>query len=101
MGLGRRDWVWGALYGGNGIILTPGILLEERKAPLIYTTLGLRNFVCRLLWDCSMTNSQRSVNTRDAAVTTTDRAQLYTTVLPVEYAHGHNVCYVTTIRFCV
>ena len=28
MGLGRRDWVWGALYGGNGIILTPGILLE-------------------------------------------------------------------------
>ena len=27
MGLGRRDWVWGALYGGNGIILTPGILL--------------------------------------------------------------------------
>ena len=27
MGLGRRDWVWGALYGGSGIILTPGILL--------------------------------------------------------------------------
>ena len=29
MGLGRRDWVWGALYGGNGIILTPGILLKK------------------------------------------------------------------------
>ena len=27
VGLGRRDWVWGALYEANGIILVPAILL--------------------------------------------------------------------------
>jgi len=31
VGLGRRGWVWGALYGGNGIILTPGILLSHLR----------------------------------------------------------------------
>jgi len=31
VGLGRRDWVWGALYGANGIILVPAILLHRLK----------------------------------------------------------------------
>jgi len=38
VGLGRRDWVWGALYGGNGIILTPGILLEAYTCTVLWTT---------------------------------------------------------------
>jgi len=37
VGLGRRDWVWGALYGGNGIILTPGILLGIYQSDVIAT----------------------------------------------------------------
>ena len=30
VGLGRRDWVWGALSEGGGIILTPDILLDTQ-----------------------------------------------------------------------
>ena len=31
VGLGRRDWVWGALYEANGIILVPAILLNRES----------------------------------------------------------------------